>query len=228
MSIKEELNELNYQFLANNRNGIKTNDQNYLKGLGEIPILISAPHAVKQERENMTKPSDYLTGALALYLSKKLNCSYFIRSYNMNDDPNYPIGITLNQIESNYLKALKEFILKNRQFLVIDLHGCSNKRLYDASIWTNYFATCQKEIVQIFGNYFLANNFTVDMLGQEFQGGQVTRQCGLITNAFQLELRRDLRTIEDESTLARVIETFYSSINETYEYTLKLEKRIDF
>jgi len=224
MNIRDDLKELNYDFLANNRNGVPVLGSNFIYNLGSIPVLISAPHAVKQIRNNLSKPSDYLTGALALYLSKKIGCSYFVRTFNMADDPNYPIGITLNKIESLYLRSLKDFITKYRHFLVIDLHGCSNKRLYHASVWTNNFLFCPQNIVDIFQESFNANCFSFDPYGCEFEGGQVTRQCAQITNAMQLELVRYLRNLEDEGTLNKLIETLYRSLSETYEYSLKLER----
>ena len=69
ITIIEELKELNHPFLKNNKNGVKINNQNYLLKKGKMPIILSAPHAVKHYRESEIKKSDDLTGALAIYLA---------------------------------------------------------------------------------------------------------------------------------------------------------------
>lgn len=107
-TIIRELQNINYQFLENNKNGFKVDNKNYIFKIGKIPILLSAHHAVKQCRESQVKPSDYLTGALAIYLAKKCDYSYVVKFYNDNDDPNFPLGTTILEIENYYL--LKSFI----------------------------------------------------------------------------------------------------------------------
>lgn len=224
-TIINELRDLNYQFLANNKNGFKINEKNYIWKKGEIPILLSAPHAVKQYREGKVKLSDYLTGPLAIYLAERCNCSYFVRTFNDNSDPNYPLGITLQNVDDNYLIALKKFIQDYKQFLVIDLHGCSNNRLYDCSIWSNNYKTCDREIIKMFEYSFNKSNITIDN-GSEYLGGQVTRQCSLITNAFQIEVKRSIRNLKLENyyLLKSFIDSMEKSIYNTYDYSIKLEK----
>jgi len=219
------LKNLNYQFLENDKNGLKIDNRSYIYDIGEIPILLSAPHAVKQYRESQVKPSDYLTGALAIYLAKKCKCSYFVRVFNDDDDPNFPLGITLSQIESTYLRALKYFIQRYRQFLVIDLHGCTNSKKYDCSLWHNNYDTCELNIIKIFETNFNNYNLLCDN-GSEYLGGQVTRQAALITNAFQIEIKRRIRTLKLENSylLKSFIDSMEKSIYETYDYSMKLEK----
>jgi len=224
-TIISELRNLNYQFLANNKNGLKIDNRNYIFKLGKIPILLSAPHAVKQYRCSQVKPSDYLTGALAIYLAEMCNCSYFVRTFNDNDDPNFPLGETLLEIENEYLKNLKRFIQEYNQFLIVDIHGCVDSKDYDCSLWHNDYNTCQSQIVKIFENNFNCHGLTVDN-GSEYLGGQVTRQCALITNSFQIEVKRKIRTLKLENyyLLKSFINSMETSIFETYDYFMKLEK----
>lgn len=225
-TIINELKNLNYQFLENDKNGIKINNKNYTYSIGEIPILLSAPHAVKQYRESQIKLSDYLTGPLAIYLAKKCNCSYFVRVFNDNDDPNFPLGITLPQIENEYLKTLKYFIKKYKQFLVIDLHGCSNSKKYDCSLWHNNYNPCDPNIIRIFETNFNDYNLSYDN-GSEYLGGQVTRQSSLITNAFQIEVKRKIRTLKLKNyyLLKAFIDSMKKSIYETYDYSMRLVRK---
>lgn len=224
-TIISELQNLNYQFLVNNKNGLKVYNKNYISKSGKIPILLSAPHAVKQYRESQVKPSDYLTGALAIYLAQKCDCSYFVRIFNDHDDPNFPLGETLVEIENDYLKNLKKFIQEYNQFLMIDIHGCVNSKDYDCSLWHNDYNTCESQIVKIFESNFNCHDLTVDN-GSEYLGGQVTRQCALITNSFQIEIKRKIRTLKLENyyLLKSFIDSMETSIFETYDYSMKLEK----
>ncbi len=224
-TIISELRNLNYQFLANNKNGLKIDNKNYIFKTGKIPILLSAPHAVKQYRESQVKSSDYLTGALAIYLAEKCNCSYFVRIFNDNDDPNFPLGKTLLKIENEYLRTLKKFIQEYNQFLMIDIHGCVNSKKYDCSLWHDDYNTCETQVVKIFENNFNCYDLTLDN-GTEYLGGQVTRQCALITNSFQIEIKRKIRTLKLENyyLLKSFIDSMEKSIYETYDYSMKLEK----
>lgn len=224
-TIINELRDLNYQFLINNRNGIIIDNKSYIYKKGKLPILLSSPHAVKQCRESQVKPSDYLTGPFAIYLAEKCDCSYFVRTFNDNSDPNFPLGITLEYIEDSYLIALRNFIQEFNQFLIIDIHGCSNNKKYDCSIWSDNYGTCKLPIIKIFENNFSCYNLSIDS-GSEYLGGQVTRQCSLITNAFQLEIKRKIRTLELENyyLLKSFIDSMEKSIYETYDYSIKLDK----
>lgn len=79
--------------------------------------------------------------------------------------------------------------------LVIDLHGCSDERLYDCSLWTDNYKTCNQEMVKTIENNFSNLGLTVDM-GSEYLGGQVTRQTSLVTDAIQIEVKRKIRSLK--------------------------------
>lgn len=222
-SIIKELRNLNYQFLANNKNGLKI-DKSYICKVGNIPIILSAPHAVKQYRDYKIKPSDYLTGPLAIYLANKCNCSYFVRVFNDDDDPNFPLGKTLEGSNNEYLVELKKFIQEYNQRLVIDVHGCTDSKQYDCSLWSDNYNTCKWQIIKFFEDSFRYYNLSFDN-GSEYLGGQVTRQCSLITDCFQLEIKRKIRSLRLENyyLLKIFIDSMEHSINETYKYFINLE-----
>ena len=47
-NIINELRNINSQFLVNNKNRLKINNKNYKYKISANPIILSAPHAVKQ------------------------------------------------------------------------------------------------------------------------------------------------------------------------------------
>lgn len=217
---------MNYQFVANDKNGIKNGDKNYIYKIGKKPILLSSPHAVKQWRENQIKPSDFLAGPLVMYLALKCNCSYFVRTYNDLDDPNYPVGRTLKTVQNEYLLALKELLSSHWHFLVIDMHGCTDAKKCDLSIWSDNFKTCNKEIINTFEDNLKKYDITLD-LGSEYLGGQVTRQCSFITNAIQMEIKKRIRStkLENYYILKSFIDYMESTINEINEYSIKMKPK---
>lgn len=95
---------------------------------------------------------------------------------------------------------LTDFIRKYPQYLIIDLHGCRNNRKCDCSIWSDDTKLCDNNLINIFEDQFKEHTLSVDR-GSEFMGGQVTRQCGMLTNAFQLEVKRKLRSFEKEDSI---------------------------
>jgi len=72
---------------------------------------------------------------------------------------------------------------------------------------------------------FISSNLSIDD-ENEYLGGQVTRQCSLITNAFQIEVKRTIRTLklENYNLLKSFIYSMQKSIYNTYDYSIKLEK----
>lgn len=211
----EDLKEWNKRFEANNHNGIQNNKENYEFHQGKKQVIISAPHAVRQVREGRDKEADFLTGPLAMYIAKKSNCSYLVRVYNNEDDPNFPIGKTLEEIENAYLKFLIDYIKANPEYLVIDLHGCKDSRPYDCSIGSHHFKTCEKEIIDIFSSCLRKYGLSVDEDSQIFSGGQVTRQVGKTnSNAIQLEIRREYRTFKNTENLNNLVEAISEGIDQ--------------
>ncbi len=171
------------------------------------------------------KASDYLTGPFAIYLAEKCNCSYFVRVFNDNDDPNYPLGITLPTIENDYLSSLCQYIQNIDSLLVVDIHGCTNSKKFDCSIWHDNYNTCDANIIKLFENKLISYGISVDN-GSEYLGGQVTRQASLFTNALQIEIKRKIRSLKLEDTylLESFINSMEESIYETYDYFRGLEK----
>ena len=56
---------------------------------GELPVIVSAPHAVSQLREGRVKPSDDFTGAMALVVAELSGASAIVASRYDACDPNW-------------------------------------------------------------------------------------------------------------------------------------------
>ena len=85
---------------------------------GELPVLVSAPHAVTCVRNGKIKPSEDYIGAIALAVAKRTGCHAIVATRTGGGDPNW------DALEASpYKHALCEHVRANGVQLVIDLHG---------------------------------------------------------------------------------------------------------
>ena len=67
--VEKRIHEIEEKYCANDYTGVVKSLKNYrLKKYGTNPILISAPHSVKQKRDGKVKNHEFYTGAIAEYL----------------------------------------------------------------------------------------------------------------------------------------------------------------
>lgn len=85
---------------------------------GELPAIISAPHAVSQLREGRVKPSDDFTGAMALTVAELSGASAIVASRYDDCDPNWDPFETCA-----YKQALARMVCELGAVIVLDLHG---------------------------------------------------------------------------------------------------------
>ena len=96
---------------------------------GKARILISAPHATAQTRENESKPADAGTGALAVMLHKLSDATVIYTTCRSPSDPNF-------YDDNDYKRELRRLIEQKRPKLVIDLHASHWYRPYDVDFGT--------------------------------------------------------------------------------------------
>lgn len=184
------------QFISNNYFGNSKNDYEYISG--NIPILISAPHTVKQWRNEKYKSADIYTGALAKALHESTG-AHVIYKASINGDENY----TTNETE--YRKKIKKIVAKNDIKIIIDLHGMASSRDSDIDIGTgnssNINLLGQDYILSLVEGSLGNNNYTVN---KYFSGGKpytMSTYCSskLGVPTLQLEINRKYRSSDSES-----------------------------
>lgn len=117
------------RFSANHYNGKGKKD--YIIKKGNIPIMISAPHATNHTREANIKHADMLTGGIGWFLQKETGCHLMITTRQSGKDPNYD-----EAIEGDYKTRLLAYVKENNIKLLIDLHGASSERDYAVEMGT--------------------------------------------------------------------------------------------
>ncbi|MGH7889473.1 MAG: hypothetical protein ACRENF_02860 [Thermodesulfobacteriota bacterium] len=91
---------------------------------GDIPVLVTAPHATTHVRIKMTKSYELYTGALSVTLHS-LTGAHALYTHRMsNIDPNY-------YDDCPFKERLKSIINEQNIRFVIDIHGTGSGRPYD-------------------------------------------------------------------------------------------------
>ena len=200
------------QFISNNYFGNSEKDYEYKKG--SIPILISAPHTVKQWRNESHKSADIYTGALAKTLHKATG-AHIIYKASTNGDENYTTK------ETEYRKKIKDIVAKNDIKVIIDLHGMTSDKDSDIDIGTGNSSNInlleQDYILSLVKSSLGNNNYTVN---KYFTGGKaytMSSYCAskLGVPTLQLEINKKYRTSDSES-FTYMANKLTKMINDTY------------
>lgn len=219
MNSTEKLNyiiELNKKYRANNCNGISSVGDNFEIIHGKLPILLSAPHAVRQSRDAQIKGADTLTGPIVEFLCKRTGSNGIIRTSNMQDDPNSEnTGYGLE-----YKKAILRLVEQKIIICMIDIHGCSDTYNFDIDIGTNnginingannFLNTIHKKLAVV-------GHTVVDKF---FKASKDTNICNYISkkagiSCFQIELSTSLR--KNPNKLLQLLDSFDMIIEELSE-----------
>lgn len=105
----------------------KTHPLIYLSG--EIPILLSAPHAVRHFRQKQIKPSDEFTGSLAYLLQQVTGCHGIAVTKMYGGDPNWDDPCL-------YKNTIAHIVKEHEIKMVLDLHGAGRDRDFDIDLGT--------------------------------------------------------------------------------------------
>jgi hypothetical protein len=97
---------------------------------GDVPVLISAPHATKVFRENAWRFADGGgTAALAVQLHELNRATVIHTVFRAPSDPNY-------YDDNDYKKTLGTLLQQTGARLVLDIHGSDTRRPYDVDVGT--------------------------------------------------------------------------------------------
>lgn len=112
----EYMEKLEEEFTLNNYSGIKTQEESFKILKGDIPILISCPHAIDQRRNTMLKPRELYSGAICKLIQEMTNCYAIYKYHNDGIDDNFVM-------HTKYKDHIGKLIKEEDILLVIDIHG---------------------------------------------------------------------------------------------------------
>lgn len=190
--------------------GISTRNNNFKIINGTIPIILSAPHAVKQNRNGIIKEEDKLTGAIVEYLCMRTGANGIIRTYNCDDDPNYE-----NKGKSlKYKQAILNIVKQRNIKLLIDVHGCTNNHGFEIEFGTNYGENINhdKTYLEIFEKEFSKiGKVAIDKQFMAKGDGTVSK---FINKNSKIEcIQIEISTKFRKEQLVEMLEIFESTIN---------------
>ena len=125
---------------------------------GNVPVLVSVPHAVPHVRDGQKKSNEVNTDVLGFILHEQNGCHLFVNA-GVDGDPN-------NDESNVYKDKLAEYVKSHDIAFVMDLHGASASREFDFELGTAHgrniegFAECVPSFVSLAS--MLGWNVTVD------------------------------------------------------------------
>lgn len=206
---EEYISKQEMQFMNNDYLGSSENDYKYKSGT--IPVLISAPHSVKQYRNNKYKKADVYTGALAKTLHEATG-AHVIYKTKVKGDENYTTNETV------YRKKIKSIVKNNDIKVIIDLHGMNSYRNSDIDIGTgnssNINLLGQKYILSLIKSSSIKSKYSVN---KYFTGGgpnTISTYCSknLGVPTVQFEINGKYRST-DSKKFTYAVNTLTKAIN---------------
>lgn len=130
--LKERVEKFNNELYGSEKKRANSKERAFDVVKGKIPIIVSAPHSVKQLREGKIKEAENQTGAIVSILAEETGCFAIYKTYNKQDDANY-------DIENNeYKEEIKQIVKENDVKILLDIHGAKDEHDFDIDLGTAY------------------------------------------------------------------------------------------
>ena len=204
MNFNEEINELE----------ILEFDSDFIIKKGNLPILFTAPHTMKQLKSDGTiKLNEPYTKAIALYLNKHFNVNAMIKIKDT--------GLDSNKDNNDEFKLeLLRFIKDNNIKLVIDLHGSSRNREFDIEFGTLDNLSASHSTIKELEEAFKENEIDNIVHNDPFKGGAITRYVYKMKDVevIQIEINAKYRDYKNLEELEKLIKSFGNFIKQYKEY----------
>ncbi len=213
-SLKQRIEQYNKKF-DQYQNQHSKEDKSFEVLEGKIPVLLSAPHSVKQLREGRIKVEDRYTGAIAIELAKRTNSFAIYKTYNNQDDASY-------DIENNeYKEKVLELINKHHIKVFLDIHGAKDTDEFDIDIGTDEKRNLNGKIqeLKILVETLKEKGITKIGIDKKFKAGTMhtlTKKIATSTDiaCMQIEITKKYRDLEQMEKMQKIINAIKLCIQE--------------
>ncbi|WP_199242610.1 hypothetical protein [Desulfosporosinus fructosivorans] len=106
---------------------------------GKLPVLVSAPHAVRHYRHKRIKMSDQFTGSIVYLLNQLTDCHCIAATKLYGGDPNFDDPCI-------YKERIAEICARQKVKFILDIHGAARDREFDVDLGTNGGKTLLEKI----------------------------------------------------------------------------------
>lgn len=127
---EEAVNVERVHFYKTDRSVNPKQEDPFYVSLGKLPVLVSAPHAVRYYRQRKIKMSDQFTGSIAFLLQQLTDCHAIAVTKLYGGDPN-------TDNPCIYKERIAGICARQKIKLVLDLHGAAREQDFDADFGTN-------------------------------------------------------------------------------------------
>ena len=179
----------------------------YVLVKGDIPVLITAPHTMKQiKADGSIKQAETFTKAIAMYLNDVCKSSYLIKILDTGMDSN-------RDNHDDFKTDLINFVKDNNIKLVIDLHGADRNRDFDVEFGTMNNLTADITTIKELQEAFIHNGLINIEHNNPFKGGAITQYLYNVKDVevIQLEINgrfRDFKHIDELEKLCNSLVYF--------------------
>lgn len=211
-NLKQRIEQYNKKF-DQYKNQFSKEEKSFEILEGKIPVLLSAPHSVRQLREGKIKAKDRYTGAIAIELAKLTDSFAIYKTYNNQDDASY-------DIENNeYKERLLELIDKHHIKVFLDIHGAKDTDEFDIDIGTDGKSNLngKMQILEKLVESLKEKGITKIGIDKKFKAGTMhtlTKKIATSTDVacMQIEITKKYRDLEQMEKMQKMINAIKSCI----------------
>lgn len=188
----------------------KKENNTYLIKNGVLPIILTAPHTMIQEKEDGTiKLDEPYTKAIAQYVSEKTNCSHLIKVKDTHIDSNKE---NIDEFKLTLIKLIKEHNIK----LLIDIHGASRNRDFDIELGTLNNLSADYSTIEELKDSFIEQDIKNIEINNPFKGGGITQYIFQNTDIdiIQIEINRNYRDINKVENIEKICNALINFIKQ--------------
>jgi hypothetical protein len=167
-------------------------EESFLFFSGKLPVLVSAPHAVRYYTQKKIKMSDQFTGSIVFLLNKLTGCHALAVTKLYGGDPNIDNPCL-------YKEKISEICGRERIKFILDIHGAAREREFDVDFGTNNGKTLRNKARTLetleqnfldFGLSRISQNYS-SATGFNTIANYAARELGI--PAVQLEINKQYR-----------------------------------
>lgn len=124
------INQLEISFWKTSYNGTNTSSLFVIEE-GTVPIMLSAPHAMRHPRNGKLKAPEVYTGSIVKYLHEVTGCHIIYSTKLADYDANY------DELCNNpYQRSLIDYIQNRSIKFLLDIHGMTSDRKFAVELGT--------------------------------------------------------------------------------------------
>lgn len=202
----DRINKFNDELYSKEKIRLENKEKSFKVIKGKIPIILSAPHTIKQLREGKVKGAEHQTGAIASILAKEIGCFAIYKTYNNSDDANYDIK------NNEYKEEIKKIIKENDIKILLDIHGAKDEHGFDIDLGTAYGENINNniEILEKLKSYFKKYNIENITENKTFKADSIRTISKYINEetkipCIQLEISCKYRNLDNLDNIERLI-----------------------